>query len=260
MTPPLLEITDLSATYIENGQRLLALEHVNMHVDPGEFVCLIGPSGSGKSSLLDVITGLFVESSGSMRIYSREYSPAQRPGLTSYMRQRDLLMPWRTAVENAALALEVHGESRSRARELAAARFDEFGLAGFEDSYPAQLSGGMRQRVAFLRTVLADRDLMLLDEPFGALDALNRVVMQQWLVQMWERQKQGVVMVTHDVEEAVFLADRVVVLSARPGTVVHEEVISLPRPRTRAMVTDPAFLAHRETLLRALGLLEAGAP
>ncbi len=260
MTPPLLEITDLSATYIENGQRLLALEHVNMHVDPGEFVCLIGPSGSGKSSLLDVITGLFVEEGGSMRIYSREYSPEQRPGLTSYMRQRDLLMPWRTAVENAALALEVHGESRSRARELAAARFEEFGLAGFEDSYPAQLSGGMRQRVAFLRTVLADRDLMLLDEPFGALDALNRVTMQQWLVQMWERQKQGVVMVTHDVEEAVFLADRVVVLSARPGTVVHEEVISLPRPRTRAMVTEPAFLAHREALLRALGLLEAGAP
>lgn len=260
MTPPLLEITDLSATYIEDGKHLLALEHVNLHVNPGEFVCLIGPSGSGKSSLLDVITGLFVEKNGSMRIYSRETPPHERPGLTSYMRQRDLLMPWRTAVENAALALEVHGESPSRARELAAARFDEFGLGGFEQSYPAQLSGGMRQRVAFLRTVLADRDLMLLDEPFGALDALNRVTMQQWLVQMWERQKQGVVMVTHDVEEAVFLADRVVVLSSRPGTVIHEEVISLPRPRTRAMVTDPAFLQHRETLLRALGLLETGAP
>lgn len=260
MTPPLLEITDLSATYIEDGQHLLALEHVNMHVEAGEFVCLIGPSGSGKSSLLDVITGLFVEQSGSVRIDNRELAPKQRPGATSYMRQRDLLMPWRTAVENAALALEVHGESRSRARELAAARFDEFGLAGFEDSYPAQLSGGMRQRVAFLRTVLADRDLMLLDEPFGALDALNRVTMQQWLVQMWERQKQGVVMVTHDVEEAIFLADRVVVLSARPGTVVHEEVISLPRPRRRDMVTDPTFLEHREVLLRALGLLEESAP
>lgn len=260
MSQPLLEIIDLSATYIEDGQRLLALEHVNMHVNPGEFVCLIGPSGSGKSSLLDVITGIFVESEGSVRIYGREVSPAQRPGLTSYMRQRDLLMPWRTAVGNAALALEVHGVSRSRARELAAARFEEFGLSGFEESYPAQLSGGMRQRVAFLRTVLANRELMLLDEPFGALDALNRVTMQQWLVQMWERQKQGVVMVTHDVEEAVFLADRVVVLSARPGTIIHEEVISLPRPRTRAMVTDPAFLAHREVLLKALGLLDEVAP
>lgn len=260
MKPPLLEITDLSATYIEDGQSLLALEHVNMHVDPGEFVCLIGPSGSGKSSLLDVVTGLFRESGGTVAIDGRSVLPDQRPGLTSYMRQRDLLMPWRTAVENAALALEVHGESRSHAREIAADRFEEFGLGGFEDSYPAQLSGGMRQRVAFLRTVLADRELMLLDEPFGALDALNRVTMQQWLVEMWERQKQGVVMVTHDVEEAIFLADRVVVLSARPGTVIHEEVISLPRPRTRAMVTDPAFLVHREVLLRALGLLEGGAP
>lgn len=259
MPQPLLEITDLSATYIENGQQLLALEHVNMHVDPGEFVCLIGPSGSGKSSLLDVITGLFVESNGKVRIYNQEHPPDERPGLTSYMRQRDLLMPWRTAVENAALAIEVHGESPSRARELAAARFEEFGLAGFEDSYPAQLSGGMRQRVAFLRTVLADRDLMLLDEPFGALDALNRVTMQQWLVEMWEREKRGVFMVTHDVEEAIFLADRVLVLSTRPGTIVHEETIALPRPRNRSMVTDPAFLQHREALLGALGLLEAGA-
>ena len=260
MSQPLLEIIDLSASYIEDGQRLLALEHVNLHVDAGEFVCLIGPSGSGKSSLLEVVTGLFRESGGSVAINGQLVRPDQRPGATSYMRQRDLLMPWRTAVENAALALEVHGESRARARQLAGDRFAEFGLDGFEESYPAQLSGGMRQRVAFLRTVLADRDLMLLDEPFGALDALNRVTMQQWLVQMWERQKQGVVMVTHDVEEAIFLADRVVVLSARPGTIVHEEVISLPRPRTRAMVTDPAFLAHREVLLNALGLLEEVAP
>jgi ABC-type nitrate/sulfonate/bicarbonate transport system ATPase subunit len=258
MTPPLLEITDLSATYIEDGRHLLALEHVSMRVEPGEFVCLIGPSGSGKSSLLDVVTGLFVESGGSITINGESLRPGQRPGATSYMRQRDLLMPWRTAVENAALAIEVHGKSRTGAMKLAAARFEEFGLAGFEDSYPAQLSGGMRQRVAFLRTVLADRDLMLLDEPFGALDALNRVTMQQWLVGMWERQKQGVVMVTHDVEEAVFLADRVIVLSARPGTVVHEEIISLTRPRTRTMVTDPVFLAHREALLRALGFLEGG--
>lgn len=259
MNPSLLEITDLSASYLEDGQSLLALQDVNLRVDPGEFVCLIGPSGSGKSSLLDVVTGLFRESSGTVAINGRSLQPNQRPGATSYMRQRDLLMPWRTAVENAALALEVHGESKTRARELAAARFEEFGLAGFEQSYPTQLSGGMRQRVAFLRTVLADRDLLLLDEPFGALDALNRVTMQQWLVQMWEHQQQGVVMVTHDVEEAVFLADRVIVLSARPGTVIHEEVISLPRPRTRKMVTEAAFLRHREALLRALGLLEEGA-
>lgn len=258
MTNPLLQISNLSASYMEDGQSLLALEHVNLHVNPGEFVCLIGPSGSGKSSLLDVITGLFRESSGKVEINGRTLQPDQRPGATAYMRQRDLLMPWRTAVENAALALEVHGESRTRARERAAARFEDFGLGGFEDSYPSQLSGGMRQRVAFLRTVLAERELLLLDEPFGALDALNRVTMQQWLVRMWEQHQQGVVMVTHDVEEAVFLADRVIVLSNRPGTVVHEEIISLERPRTRQMVTRPAFLQHREALLHALGLLEGG--
>lgn len=258
MTNPLLQISNLSASYMEDGQSLLALEDVSLQVNQGEFVCLIGPSGSGKSSLLDVITGLFRESSGSVAMNGRTLQPDDRPGATAYMRQRDLLMPWRTAVENAALALEVHGESRVRARERAAARFEEFGLAGFEQCYPSQLSGGMRQRVAFLRTVLAERDLLLLDEPFGALDALNRVTMQQWLVRMWEQHQQGVVMVTHDVEEAVFLADRVIVLSSRPGTVVHEEQISLPRPRTRQMVTQPTFLRHREALLHALGLLEGG--
>ncbi len=254
--PPLLTINNLTATYMEDGQHLVALENVNLQVQPGEFVCLIGPSGSGKSTLLDIVSGLFAEVEGTVEINGRALAPAQRPGSTSYMRQRDLLMPWRTALENAALALEVHGHPRKESRRLAAARFAEFGLAGFEGKYPAQLSGGMRQRVAFLRTVLAERELLLLDEPFGALDALNRSNLQQWLVKLWEREQQGVVMVTHDVDEAVFLADRVIVLSARPGTVIHEERISLPRPRTRAMLTNDAFLAHRAVLLDALGLLE----
>lgn len=256
---PLLEIAELSATYIEDGRELLALQHVNLQVSKGEFVCLIGPSGSGKSTLLDIISGLFAESQGSLAIDGKRLSPRDRPGATSYMRQRDLLMPWRTAVENAALALEVHGVPKDEARQRAAERFEEFGLAGFEDRYPSQLSGGMRQRVAFLRTVLADRDLLMLDEPFGALDALNRATLQQWLVRLWEHEQQGVLMVTHDVDEAVFLADRVIVLSARPGTVVHEEVISLPRPRTRAMLTSPDFLEHRAVLMDALGLLNGGA-
>ncbi len=255
---PILHITDLGATYMEDGRELLALQHVNLHVNKGEFVCLIGPSGSGKSTLLDIISGLFAETHGMVAIDGRQLAPAQRPGATSYMRQRDLLMPWRTALENAALALEVHGVPLNEARKRAAERFEEFGLAGFEDRYPSQLSGGMRQRVAFLRTVLADRDLLMLDEPFGALDALNRATLQQWLVRLWEHEGQGVLMVTHDVDEAVFLADRVIVLSARPGTIIHEEEISLPRPRTRPMITSPAFLAHRAVLMDALGLLEGG--
>ena len=255
---PILNITDLGATYIEDGRELLALQHVNLQVNKGEFVCLIGPSGSGKSTLLDIISGLFAETHGTVAIDGRQLSPPQRPGATSYMRQRDLLMPWRTAVENAALALQVHGVPTAEARKRAADRFAEFGLAGFEDRYPSQLSGGMRQRVAFLRTVLADRDLLMLDEPFGALDALNRATLQQWLVRLWEHEGQGVLMVTHDVDEAVFLADRVIVLSARPGTIIHEETISLPRPRTRPMITTPAFLAHRAVLMDALGLLDGG--
>ena len=256
MPTPLLQVSNLTATYMEDGQHLTALEDVNLHVDLHEFVCLIGPSGSGKSTLLDIISGLFAEVAGSVEIDGREIPPAERAGSTSYMRQRDLLRPWRTALENAALALEVHGHTKTDARARAQERFAEFGLAGFEDRYPAQLSGGMRQRVAFLRTVLAERDLLLLDEPFGALDALNRSNLQQWLVQMWEREQQSVVMVTHDVDEAVFLADRVIVLSARPGTVIHEERINLPRPRTRAMLTSNTFLAHRAVLLDALGLLD----
>jgi ABC-type nitrate/sulfonate/bicarbonate transport system ATPase subunit len=253
---PILQITDLGATYIEDGRELLALQHVDLHVHKGEFVCLIGPSGSGKSTLLDIVSGLFTETGGTLAIDGQQLAPSQRPGATSYMRQRDLLMPWRTAAENAALALEVHGVPTTEARQRAADRFEEFGLAGFEDRYPSQLSGGMRQRVAFLRTVLAERDLLMLDEPFGALDALNRATLQQWLVRLWEHEQQGVLMVTHDVDEAVFLADRVLVLSARPGTIIHEEVISLPRPRTRRMITTPAFLAHRAVLMDALGLLE----
>jgi len=143
-------------------------------------------------------------------------------------------------------------EARRRARE----RFPEFGLAGFEDAWPAQLSGGMRQRVAFLRTVLAERPRLLLDEPFGALDALNRVVLQTWLLELWEKERQAVLFVTHDVDEAVYMADRVIVLTARPGTITHVEQISLPRPRTRAMLTSEAFHQHRVALLEALGLLE----
>jgi ABC-type nitrate/sulfonate/bicarbonate transport system ATPase subunit len=255
---PILQITDLGATYIEDGRELLALQHVDLHVHKGEFACLIGPSGSGKSTLLDIVSGLFTETGGTLAIDGQQLAPSQRPGATSYMRQRDLLMPWRTAAENAALALEVHGVPTTEARQRAASRFEEFGLAGFEDRYPSQLSGGMRQRVAFLRTVLAERDLLMLDEPFGALDALNRATLQQWLVRLWEHEQQGVLMVTHDVDEAVFLADRVLVLSARPGTIMHEETISLPRPRTRRMITTPAFLAHRAVLMDALGLLEGG--
>lgn len=252
---PLLALTGVTSFYEEDGEVLQALDHIDLTLDDGELVAIIGPSGSGKSTLLDIIAGLFAQTRGEVTIDGETLPASRRLGHAAYMRQRDLLMPWRTALDNAALALQVHGMPLQRARQSARERFPEFGLEGFEDAYPAQLSGGMRQRVAFLRTVLTERRLLLLDEPFGALDALNRVTLQAWLLSLWERERQGVLLVTHDVDEAIFLADRVIVLSARPGTIVHEETIALPRPRRREMVTSEPFLAHREVLLDALGLL-----
>jgi ABC-type nitrate/sulfonate/bicarbonate transport system ATPase subunit len=174
------------------------------------------------------------------------------------MQQRDLLLPWRTTVGNAALGLEASGTSRRDAERLATAQLERFGLAGFGDAYPSQLSGGMRQRAAFLRTVLPHKEVILFDEPFGALDALTRADLQMWLAGLWEQERSAVLLVTHDVEEAIFLADRVVVLSPRPGRVALELRVALPRPRTRAMIASPEFLADRASLLAALGLL--GAP
>ncbi|HEV2065690.1 MAG TPA: ABC transporter ATP-binding protein [Thermomicrobiales bacterium] len=255
-----LDIRNLSATYVEDGTTLQALSGLTFEIRAGEFVSLIGPSGSGKSTLLDIIAGLFPPSEGEIRLNGHPYPTEARLGRSSYMRQRDLLLPWRTALQNASLALEVHGVPRRHAERIAASRFADFGLAGFERAYPAQLSGGMRQRVAFLRTVLADRPLLLLDEPFGALDALSRVALQAWLLDLWEREPRAVLQVTHDVDEAIFLADRVITLSTRPGHIVHIEDISLPRPRVRAMVTNPAFLDHRIRLLDALGLLRLPEP
>ena len=258
--PPRLHLAGVSARYVDQGETLLALSNIDLSIADGEFVSLIGPSGSGKSTLLDIVSGLFPETSGVVSLDGTPLPFDHRLGHSAYMRQRDLLLPWRSALDNAALALEVHGMPRRRARALAADRFPAFGLAGFEDSWPAQLSGGMRQRVAFLRTMLAERPLLLLDEPFGALDALNRVALQAWLLDLWESERRAVLLVTHDIDEAIFLSDRVFVLSARPGQIVHTESISLPRPRHRSMLTSEPFFRHRARLAEALGLLDDAVP
>jgi ABC-type nitrate/sulfonate/bicarbonate transport system ATPase subunit len=254
-TVPCLRLDGVSATYVEGGQTLDALAGITFDIADGEFVALIGPSGSGKSTLLDIVSGLFAESAGEVRIMGQSLPVEARLDHSSYMRQRDLLLPWRTALDNATIALEIHGLSRSEARQRALSRFPEFGLSGFENSWPAQLSGGMRQRVAFLRTMLAERPLLLLDEPFGALDALSRVNLQSWLLDLWDREPRSILLVTHDIDEAVFLADRVVVLSSRPGRIVHIEDIDLPRPRRRADLAGETFFRHRASLAGALGLL-----
>ncbi len=215
-----------------------ALAGVSLRVTPGEVVALVGPSGCGKSTLLDLVCGLRAPQAGRIQ--------ASRAVL---MPQRDQLLPWLTALDNAALALRVGGASKAEARAAARPLLEELGLAGFERSRPAELSGGMRQRVAFARTLLAGAPLLCLDEPFGALDAITRADAQAWLAAALMRTPRTVLLVTHDVEEAVVLADTVVVLSPRPGRVLATLPVELGRPRA---ATDPGVVALRAAALAAL--------
>jgi NitT/TauT family transport system ATP-binding protein len=217
-----------------------ALSDVSLRAAPRETVAVVGPSGCGKSTLLELVCGLQAPDAGTI-----DAPPA------ALMPQHDGLLPWLSALDNAGLALRVAGRSKEAARAAAHEHFAAFGLEGFERTRPAELSGGMRQRVAFLRTLLAGRPLLCLDEPFGALDALTRAQLQRWLAGALVREPRTVLLVTHDVEEAVLLADRIVLLSPRPGRVVAELSVELPRPRER---TDPEVVALRERALRALGV------
>ncbi|HTB50586.1 MAG TPA: ABC transporter ATP-binding protein [Solirubrobacteraceae bacterium] len=226
------------------GTEVQALAGVSLYASRGSVLAVVGPSGCGKTTLLELICGLQRLDTGSI-----ECAPAV------LMPQRDLLLPWLSAVDNAALALRIAGVSRTRARMRGASLFEELGLDGFERARPQELSGGMRQRVAFLRTLLSGKPVLCLDEPFGALDAITRQEMQEWLTGALVREPRTAVLVTHDVEEAIVLADRVAVLSPRPGRVVAELSVDLPRPRTR---TDPSVIALREQALHALNLGAGG--
>jgi ABC-type nitrate/sulfonate/bicarbonate transport system ATPase subunit len=222
----------------------------NLSVGRGEFVALIGPSGCGKSTLLNVVAGLLQPESGEVRLAGEP--AASRLGRVAYMPQRDALLPWRTVLDNAILGLEVAGYQRKQARERAATLLPRFGLAGYGERYPAELSGGMRQRAAFLRTVLTEQEVLLLDEPFGALDALTRRTMQEWLLDLWSELGRTILMVTHDIEEALLLADRVAVMTARPGRIKLVEQVRLPRPRKPEMISDPAFVTQKTQLISAI--------
>ncbi len=228
--------------------RLLSLDAIDITVNAGEFVALIGPSGSGKSTLIKIAAGLQQPSGGA--VYLDGEPVRQRLGRTAYMPQSDALLPWRTVLDNVVLGAEIHGanrrESVERARELLAL----FGLEGFETVYPAQLSGGMRQRAAFLRTFLADSSLLLLDEPLSALDAFTRAELQDWLLDVRDHFDYTIVLVTHDVHEAVYLADRVIVLTPRPGRVAAQVAIDLPRPRERNSMAFHQQVAQLTTQIR----------
>jgi NitT/TauT family transport system ATP-binding protein len=243
-----LEIDGASHAY----GALQTLDSLDLAVEAHGVLGLVGPSGCGKSTLLELICGLQEQRSGTISVEGRT-AAGERLARCAFMPQRDLLLPWYSAIDNAALALRNQGLGRQQARDAAGALFERFGLAGFEAVRPAGLSGGMRQRVAFLRTLVAGKPVLALDEPFASLDAITRAEMQEWLAAALRADPRTVVLVTHDVEEALYLCDRVAVLSARPARIVAE--LSAPAPRVAdraAAVTDPAFVAAREEALRAL--------
>jgi ABC-type nitrate/sulfonate/bicarbonate transport system ATPase subunit len=231
---------------------VVALAGLDLDTAPGEVLAVVGPSGSGKSTLLELLAGLADPDAGTVAV-AGERSREARLAACAYMPQRDLLLPWRTALDNAALALEAEGVRRAEARRRALPLFERFGLGGFARALPAELSGGMRQRVAFLRTLLAGRPILLLDEPFGALDSITRAAMQEWLAEALRSEPRTVVLVTHDVREALYLGDRVAVLSPRPGRVVVSLRVPFERPRPRReTVTDLSFAALEAQALAAL--------
>jgi len=215
-------------------------------------VTLVGPSGSGKSTLFSLLAGLLDPEQG--EIWLDGQVRQERTGNFGYMPQRDLLLPWRSVTANVAIPLELGGMDRAVAGERAEEVLAHFGLEEFGDLYPSALSGGMRQRAALLRTILTEQDVLLLDEPFGALDALTRRELQDWLLNLWQEYSKTIFFITHDVDEALYLGDRVLVLSSRPGHIVETLEVDLPRPRRPSMIARPEFGQQAATLLGALGI------
>ncbi|MBI4280385.1 MAG: ABC transporter ATP-binding protein, partial [Armatimonadetes bacterium] len=227
-----LSVEALTKSFLHQGRPLPVLDRVTLSARRGEFVVLVGPSGCGKSTLFNIIAGLVRPDGGAMALDGVPCVDAR--GFVGYMQQKDLLLPWRTVLGNAILGLEVRGVSWAEAVPRARALLVRVGLAEFANAYPARLSGGMRQRAALVRTVLCGTPILLLDEPFGALDAMTRLAMHGWLLRLWEEFRPTVLFITHDVEEALLLADRVYVFTARPGRIREVLDVPLPRPRRAA--------------------------
>ena len=237
----LLSLSRVSKTFGDPADPLHALKDISFEMQRGEFVCLVGPSGSGKSTLLRLIAGLLRPTSGDIYLDDAPITaPNPRIGIVF---QTSNLMPWRTVLDNVALPLELRGTPRAKRYEIARKHIALVALEGFEQHYPHQLSGGMQQRAAIARTLVQNPELMLLDEPFGALDALTREYLNQELLRIHQAEKVTVLMVTHAIHEAVWLADRVLVLSQRPGVLKADIPITIPRPRTEDVITDPRYLA-----------------
>lgn len=256
----LLAVDSLSKTFGGGARRgtrsqVEAVVDLTFKVEAGEFLTIIGPSGCGKSTLLRLLAGLVQPDSGRISLQGEPLPNASdRQGRFGYMPQRDTLLPWRTVLDNVILGVELAGGSRDAAREEARQLLPLFGLDGFENSWPSTLSGGMRQRAALLRTFLAGYDILLLDEPFGALDALTRRMLQQWLLGVRRRFSKTILFITHDVDEALLLGDRMLVFSPRPGRITADLKIDLPHPRDENTILEPDFLTLKRNALAHLKL------
>lgn len=254
-----VELSGVSQQFTRTGADVFtALEKVTIRIEAGRFVSLIGPSGCGKSTIFNIVAGLQQPTEGEVIINGRESTGMV--GAVGYMLQKDLLFPWRTVLENIVLGMEVRGVTRKQARDYALPFLEKYGLGGFADAYPQALSGGMRQRAALLRTLLFDSEVILLDEPFGALDAQTRSHMQEWLLQIWQDFQKTVIFVTHDVEEAVYLSDEIYVMAARPGRVISHIDVPLERPRPRSIAMSREFREMKSECLNLLGHFEASEP
>lgn len=241
LATPKLRLEALSHEFrSRNSAPVQAISNISLDVRPGSFVSLIGQSGCGKSTLFNILAGLLTPSSGRVLLDGNDITG--RAGLVSYMLQKDLLLPWRTVLDNVIYGLEIQGMDRREARDVAEPLMDRYGLGKFKKHYPSSLSGGMRQRAALLRTLLCNNDVILLDEPFAALDAQTRFRMQEWLLTLWQDFGRTVLFVTHDVDEAVFLSDEICVLSPRPGRIADRFDVPLARPRNREVVTSVGII------------------
>ena len=227
------------------------IQDIHIELQEGELVSLLGISGGGKTTLFNVIAGLSLPDQGQVLLDGRDITG--RPGNVSYMLQKDLLLPYRTIVDNVALPLLIKGAGKKEAREKASAYFSQFGLEGTEMKYPGQLSGGMRQRAALLRTYLFSADVALLDEPFSALDMLTKGAVHSWYLDVMERIRLSTLFITHDIDEAILLSDRIYLLTGKPGRITGELVIKEPRPRRKDFNLTEEFLAYKREILRRLG-------
>jgi NitT/TauT family transport system ATP-binding protein len=251
---PLIELRSASKTFrTRSGEDVRALGEVSLAVAPREFVCIVGASGCGKSTLLRLVAGLVAPTTGAVAIGGSVVTGPRRD--IGMVFQDPVLLPWRTVLKNVLVPAEVIGMERGQAAQRAGALLDLVGLRGFTDKYPGELSGGMRQRAAIARALMHNPEILLMDEPFGALDAMTREAMNQELLRIWQGNRKTVILVTHSIDEAVFLADRVIVMSPRPGSVRETLAVKVERPRTSRTRLDPAFLecvgavrAHFESL------------